>query len=396
MVSPTSGAGGAGNQGGGAGGRGSGGGGAGGFGGAMDASTGPNDASAGMDAGLDAGDGGLAPIGGKAYVYVGTGSWGDANAGRIAVYALADDGTFSFVERVEAGGIAAFMTLDLPRRLLYVADEGDGALLRYIVDPSTGKLTLDDHIDLTSNPVYVSLDSSGNTLLSASYEQGLAQLFAVGDDGFVEPASDTESTGTQAHSILASANDAFAYVCNKGADSISQFAFDAASHALTPLAPAAVASPGPRHSAFSADGRLLYVVSELQDSVRSYARAADGTLSLSQDVPRLPAGSGGTGAHVLLSPRGHLYVSNRGPSNTIAVYAIDTVNGNLSLVEHEPTMGQTPRNFTVDPAGRFLLVGNQDSRNVAVFAIDAATGELEHRHTVAVEGSVFFVGVYAF
>jgi len=375
-----------------------------GSGGAMDGSL--DDAAAndsGMDAaGSSAMDGGTdasPPASSKAYVYIGSGYWGGAEPGRIAVYELEDDGTLSFVDRIDAGGasgIASFMVADRSRRLLYVADEGNGALQRYTVDPATGRLTLDDEVDVSGSPVYVSLDSSGDTLLSASYDEGLVRLFAVGGDGFVEPASDSENTGAETHSIVVSADDAFAYVCNKSTGTLSQFAFDPATHALTALDPATIASPGPRHPAFSADGRFLYVVSEPEDSVRIYARAADGTLSLSDEIARLPVGEAGPGAHVLLSAAGYLYVSNRGPSNSIAVYSVDATNGALTLVEHEPTMGETPRNFTFDPQGRFLLVGNQDSQNVVVFSVDSATGKLEYLNTVDVEGSPFFVGVYTF
>lgn len=406
MVASMSGSGGAAGQGGGGSGGASGQGGRGGAGsggaGDMDASAGVGGASdaamdAALDARADAGDGDVPAHDSKPYVYVGSGYWGGGEPGRIAVYELGDDGSLSFVDRIDAGGIASFMVADLPRRLLYVADEGGAALQRYGVDPSTGKLTLDDQVDVPgSNPVYVSLDGTGSTLLSASYGEGLVRLFALTADGFVEPASDTKSTGTEAHSIVLSPDDDFAYVANKGSGTISQFAFNSASHTLTPLSTPSVSSPGPRHCAFSANGQILYVVSELQDSVRAYNRAADGTLSLSQEVARLPEGDDGPGAHVLLSPHGHLYVSNRGPSNTLAVYSADAASGDLSLVEHEPTMGETPRNFSLDPAGRFLLVANQDSKNLVVFSVDSVTGALEYLRTVELEGSPFFVGVYVF
>ena len=50
--------------------------------------------------------------------------------------------------------------------------------------------------------------------------------------------------------------------------------------------------------------------------------------------------------------------------------------GTLTLVEHEPTRGQTPRNFAIDPAGKWLIAANQKSNSLAVFSIDQDTGEL--------------------
>ena len=52
------------------------------------------------------------------------------------------------------------------------------------------------------------------------------------------------------------------------------------------------------------------------------------------------------------------------------------VRRGLSLVEIEPTRGQTPRNFALDITGRWLLAANQRSGTLAVFAIDAKTGAL--------------------
>ena len=70
-----------------------------------------------------------------------------------------------------------------------------------------------------------------------------------------------------------------------------------------------------------------------------------------------------------------LYASNRG-HDSITVFAIDTRTGKLSLVEHQPTRGKTPRHFAIDPTGRWLLAENQDSDNVVVFHLDPATGRL--------------------
>ena len=70
-----------------------------------------------------------------------------------------------------------------------------------------------------------------------------------------------------------------------------------------------------------------------------------------------------------------MYGSNRG-HDSIAVFAIAPETGELSLVEHESTAGESPRNFRIDPSGRFLLAANQNSDNVVVFRIDPQDGSL--------------------
>src|SRR5258708_34016152 len=71
-----------------------------------------------------------------------------------------------------------------------------------------------------------------------------------------------------------------------------------------------------------------------------------------------------------------LYASNRAGVDSVTAFAIDRVRRTLKLIGEFPTMGKTPRNFTIDPAGRFLLAANQESSNIVVFRIDATTGRL--------------------
>jgi 6-phosphogluconolactonase len=94
----------------------------------------------------------------------------------------------------------------------------------------------------------------------------------------------------------------------------------------------------------------------------------------------LPAGQAAepslSTAEVVVHPSGKfLYGSNRG-HDTLVVFAIDEKSGKLTLVQHVPTQGSTPRGFGIDPTGRYLLAGNQRSDSVVVFRIDTATGRL--------------------
>ena len=338
-----------------------------------------------------------AAVAASPFVYVGTGAWGGAEPGRIAVYRLGEDGSLSFVEQVDAGGIAAFMAADRVGRRLYVADEGAAEVLRFSVDPATGRLAGLQRVPASGSPVYIALDSQARSLMTANYTQGSANLFALEPAGVTTPPVEALDTGSQAHAILPSPDDGFVYVCNKGAETVSQFRLDPTLRSLTPLSPPSVShAGGPRHLAFGAQAGVVYVISELQDSIGVYSRAADGTLSELQRIARLPGGDNGSGADIQVSTDGRfVYATNRAPSNTLAVYRVEPASGRLALVEHEPSGGQTPRNFALDGSGRFLLVGNRESQNVVVFEIDADSGALERKHTVGVPGSPFFVGVYS-
>jgi len=77
-----------------------------------------------------------------------------------------------------------------------------------------------------------------------------------------------------------------------------------------------------------------------------------GTLEELHYLSTLPEGASGerlSTAETLVDPSGRfLYVSNRG-HNSIAIFAIYQETGRISVVGHEPTQGQTPRNFAIDP-----------------------------------------------
>jgi len=82
-------------------------------------------------------------------------------------------------------------------------------------------------------------------------------------------------------------------------------------------------------------------------------------------------------ADIHITPSGkYLYASNRGQFNNIAMYTIHPQTGELSLIGHQPTKGEIPRNFIIDPTGTYLLVANQNSNNVVTFRIDQRTGKL--------------------
>jgi 6-phosphogluconolactonase len=106
-----------------------------------------------------------------------------------------------------------------------------------------------------------------------------------------------------------------------------------------------------------------------------------------ETVATLPADFKGanTSADIHVAPGGKfLYCSNRG-HDSIASFRIDPGTGQLTLLGHTPTEGETPRNFVIDPTGAFLLAANQKSDTVVTFRIDPQTGALRPTgHSAAV------------
>jgi 6-phosphogluconolactonase len=70
-----------------------------------------------------------------------------------------------------------------------------------------------------------------------------------------------------------------------------------------------------------------------------------------------------------------VYASNRG-HDSIAVFAVEPSGGKIRTLQHQPTRGQSPRNFAIDPTGRFLLAANQRSHAIVVMRINQNDGTL--------------------
>lgn len=136
-------------------------------------------------------------------------------------------------------------------------------------------------------------------------------------------------------------------------------------------------SSGPRHFTFSPDGKMMYLINELDGSLLVLS-FTNGELKVIQETTIVDRKFKGktSAADIKMSANGKfLYTTNRGDANTISCFAIKE-NGKLKLVQTTSTLGKGPRNFTIDPSGKFLLVGHQYSNDVVLFSIDTTTGIL--------------------
>jgi 6-phosphogluconolactonase len=188
-----------------------------------------------------------------------------------------------------------------------------------------------------------------------------------------------------------SPDNRFALVPDLGVDKLFVYRFDAKDGSLranTPAAATIAPGSGPRHVRFHPNGRWVYLVNEIASTVIAFDwDATNGTLAEKQVVPTLPADFKGesTCAEIEVHPNGKfLYVSNRG-HDSLAVFAVDAANGRLSLIEHVPSRGKTPRNFAFDPTAHWMVCTNHGSDNAVVFRVDPDTGKLTpHGEPVAV------------
>jgi 6-phosphogluconolactonase (cycloisomerase 2 family) len=144
-----------------------------------------------------------------------------------------------------------------------------------------------------------------------------------------------------------------------------------------PLTPAAIPfvnvppGDGPRHFAFHPNGVWLYSIQEEGDTIIFWRfDPVNGSLTNVQQVSSLPPGFVGTvfTSEIRVSADGRFVYGVNRLSDTICVFRIGP-DGTLTQVSHTSTLGDYPRIITIDPFGLFMVSGNQRADNITTFRI---------------------------
>jgi 6-phosphogluconolactonase len=308
----------------------------------------------------------------------------NADSREIIVLRLADDGALAEIERVKTSGMAMPLTLSPDRRFLFAALRSEPfGVASYRIDGQTGRLALIATSPLPASMPYLATDRSGRFLLSASYQSAVAVVSAIDAEGRVGAAPvQVLNTAPNAHCIVPDAANRFVFVPCLGGDHVLQLRFDSASGRLSTNAPPELSTKkgaGPRHIVFHPEGRLAFLINELDATVLSLAyNPSTGTLATLGAVSALPPSFSGKpwAADIHVTPDGRFLYASERTSSTLAGFRVDAVEGQLAPIGHWPTEAQ-PRGFAIDPSGRFLLSTGQVSNSLTTYAIDRDTGALK-------------------
>jgi len=313
-----------------------------------------------------------------------------SNAESNEIYVLELDrqsGDLTVVEKVPIPGItkpgiSTPMALSPDRRVLYVGTRGEPQIAAgFAIDPATGKLTHIASGPLADSLAYIATDRTGRFLLGASYPGHKVTVNPISAPGKVEPPKQVLPNYPNAHSILPDAGNRYVLVPTLGNDSVNQFALDAATGTLTPATPPSVRvkdKAGPRHLAFHPNGKIVYVVGELDATVYVFDYdAGTGQLKEKQAASALPPDFQGkpSAADLHVTPDGKFLYASERTSSTLAGFKIDQATGTVSPIGSVPTEKQ-PRGFNIDPSGRYLIAVGQLSHGLSIYRIDPASGNL--------------------
>jgi len=330
-----------------------------------------------------------------------------------------ETGALEILKSVQAVN-PSFLILHPNKQYLYAVNETQhfegqpgGAVSAYSLNPFTGDLQLLNRQPTHGgSPCHLTVDKSGQYVVAANYGGGNVTVLPRYNDGSLGPATDiVQHTGSSinaqrqeaphAHSVNLNPVGNYIYAVDLGIDKVMIYQLDTVNGKLRHNEPAffkAAAGSGPRHLAFHPNGKFVFIINELNSTITCcVCDTLTGALTEIHTVSTLPHDfkGGNSCAEVQVLPDGRfVYGSNRG-HDSIAIFAFDENNGHLTLNGFEPTLGKTPRYFTIDPSGEFLLAANSNSNHINVFRINKEKGTLKFTgHQVNVSSPVSIQFLY--
>ena len=299
----------------------------------------------------------------------------------------------------------SFVAVDPQQRFLYAGNEignyegrQSGWVTAFAIESDGNLRFLNRQPSEGRNPAHVSVDPTGRFVMAANYTGGATGgnvvVLPIQRSGELAAPSDVvnhsgtlgPNTGRQeaphAHMILPDPSGRFVLANDLGLDRTFIYRLEKTTGDLGASDPdsiIATAGAGPPHLAFHPNGKLLFIINELDSTLLSFSWDSErGLAQPIQSISTLPEGYIGvnTTAHVVVSQTGrYVYASNRG-HDSIAVFSVNPDTGRMQAVERVWSYGETPRNFAIDPSGNFMYVAHQNTDNIVTFRVDQATGRL--------------------
>ena len=318
---------------------------------------------------------------------------------KIAVYKMDSlTGRLSLVEEENTVGNPGSLAQSRSEKYLYAAIRSTGQVSTFAINALNGKLRLVKTTDVYDNPVYISPDQSNKYLLSAYFNGNKIAVYPIIGDSIIDKNYvQILDAGINPHCILADATNKYVYTAVMTGGQVLQFSFNENTGMLFSLNPASIdfgADIGPRHIDFHPNGRWVYIVNEIANSIYSYTKNNDGTLTKFDEVGTLPVTfiefSKCADIHITPDAR-YIYASNRG-HNSIAAFSINSITGKLTVIDQYDTEAD-PRSFVLDPTGKYLYAGGESTGKLAAYKINS-DGSLTKFETYTVGTKVTWISIF--
>lgn len=289
-------------------------------------------------------------------------------------------GNLSVAATLDGAPDASFFAYDSATRRLYLTDEmAEKAGGFTLSADARGLAPLGYQPSGGKYPCYVSLGPDRKRLAVANYGNDVVAIFSLDASGALQPGplllhGSKPTDSGHAHWVQWSPEGDRLYAVDLGHDEVRTWRVEGDGFGKVETAFATPAGHGPRHLAFHPSGKFAYLLTEHGNTLTALRREPDGRLTAINALPSQPASYTGKAqaAHIQISPDGTtVYVSNRGPQ-TIGVFRI-AADGSISLLQQVPAAGDWPRFFLL--LGKHLIAANQETNSLVVFDV-AADGTL--------------------
>ena len=294
----------------------------------------------------------------------------------------------------------SFVSLNPTKNLLFAVNENgiNSTISSFILDESNGKITKkDEKKTLGEDPCF--LISDDQHIIVANYSGGSINVFNYLQDGQLSEVVQNiafEGAGynpkrqekSHIHQVQFSPDHQYVIATDLGLDKLYVYRYHKNGNPILEKISELDTKPGsgPRHLAFSKDGKKVYLVQELSGDL-SVLSFEQGQLKLLQEETLLSrtVRFNFRAADIHLSNNEKfLYVTNRDAADDITAFKI-LKDGTVKKVQQIKTTGRNPRNFAISPNNKLLLIANQDTNRINIFTRDTKSGVLTAtRHSIAV------------
>jgi len=327
-------------------------------------------------------------MGEKYIAYVGSYSYRGTAKG-ITIYNVdIKNGRFTKKDAIEVNN-SSYLAVSHSKKYLYsIADEG---IVSFKILPDGGLEQLNYASIRGMRGCHLSIDSKDRYIFVSGYHDGKATVLRLNPDGTVGPITDGvfhKGMGSAADrsfrphincSVL-TPDEKYLCVVDLGIDQVLIYNFDDLSGQIQLIdILRCELDSAPRHMIFSKDGKYMYLISEMKNTITIYSYSNSNHLPVFEKLQTvLSAGSKCSSltaacAIKITSDQKHLLCSNDG-DNSVGVFERNLETGLLKQLQVLPISGDYPKDVTIFPDDTHIVSVNHISGILTFFQIDYKTG----------------------
>ncbi|MCR4650820.1 MAG: lactonase family protein [Lachnospiraceae bacterium] len=319
--------------------------------------------------------------------YVSTYTSGDDHG--ITIYDVdLENGKFTEKDRVRITN-SSYVTISHNRKYLYsITDFGVEA---YNIEPDGSLTVLGNSTINGMRGCYLSTDYKDEYLFVAGYHDGKITVLRLEEDGRINGICDEiyhkgwgniaeRNFRPHVNCVKMTRDNKFLCAADLGMDYIDVYALDHTTGKLKLMDIVhSEQESAPRHIKFSKDGRFMYVVHELKNYIDVYSYTEKNGAPEFEKIQNISTlndyhATGSAASALSLSMDCKYILSSNAGDNSVVIYSIDEVSGELNKILCLPISGDYPKDVSLFPDNRHLVSLNHESDSLSFFKVDLEKG----------------------